>query len=108
MANESVAETPWAPDLSDVVLGAWTGSDVPGFLQHRMANLHRSIIGIRELSRMLAEDDAGRGQMDDGATFTPMSAQRRWSIQQAVQQLTHDAEFIVENLPDEFRKRIPR
>lgn len=104
MATEIVAnEQPHGPYHHDCLRDAWEDVPIPYHLKDNMADLHRAITGVRELTRLLAEDDNGREQMEDGVPYTPMTFVRRWGINQAIRRLLHDAEFQIENLPGEIK-----
>lgn len=105
MKTEIVANNePQGPYMGDPLLDAWEGVEIAGYMKYNLADLHRSIAGIRELTHLLSQDDIGREQMDDGAAFEPMTYHRRWCLNQAIKLLIHSAEFTIEKLPDELKK----
>lgn len=105
MASESVAnEAINSPYFGDTIRDSWEEASLPAPVKLALADITRAVYGIREITRLLAEDDMGRELMEDGAVFSPMTPGRRWALNHAIKQLIFDAELRLEALPDDFRK----
>jgi hypothetical protein len=109
MATESVAnEQPHGPYLDDTIVDTWKETGLPLSITHELADITRAVYGVRELTRMLAEDEWGREQMPDGVHFVPMAFNRRWVLNHAIKQLLTDAEVRLEKLPAEMKAEFAR
>ena len=100
MAAESVAnEETQGPYFGDTIVDDWKEAGFPRRITQELADITRAVYGVRELTRMLAEDEYGREQMEDGVLYSPMTLARRWTLNHAIKQLLYDAELRLEHLP---------